>query len=224
MRATPLHHQANPDLLKVVPAVAKLVEAGCSSGALAAAYKRRFAGVHYVGIEVEPSYARLAAEHCDTVLVADLDGLARLPPPAVLRAPCWVFGDCLEHLVDPWAVLRWVHQLLPPAGVVCACIPNAQHWTLQSMLSIGALHYQQSGLLDRMHLRWFTRTTMVALFEDCGYRVRYLKPRLFPHPDQERVLPQIQALAVAAGGDPEQARADALPLQYVLVAERLGSS
>ncbi|MFM7647125.1 MAG: methyltransferase domain-containing protein [Cyanobium sp.] len=137
-----------------------------------------------------------------------------------MQADCWIFGDSLEHLRDPWQVLRRVHGLLPPGGSVCACIPNAQHWSVQARLCLGQFVYEESGLLDRTHLRWFTPSTMLSLFEDCGFRVLSSRPRIFPHPAEAGVLAQIRRFAAALGADPERAMRDARPLQLVIHATR----
>lgn len=221
MSQTPLHHQANLDLLRLIPPAESVVEAGCSSGALAAAYKLRHPHCRYTGIEIDPAYAEVARQHCDAVLVADLDALASLPVSRALSAECWVFGDCLEHLVDPWNVLRWVYRQQPEGGVICACIPNAQHWSLQAKLSCGAFHYEQAGLLDRTHLRFFTATTLPSLFEQAGYRIKLLAQRVVPPAPDPGLMGAIKLLAEAAGGDGDAACAAALPLQYLVVAERV---
>lgn len=218
---TPAHDQANPDLLAILPAVERLVEVGCSRGALARAYRQRHPSARWLGIEIDPGYAAVARKHCQEVLVGDVEQLLADPQRAEgLRADCWIFGDSLEHLRDPWQVLRRVHGLLPQGGSVCACLPNAQHWSVQARLCLGQFVYEPSGLLDRTHLRWFTPTTMVALFEDNGFRILSSQPRIFPHPAEAAVLEQIGAFAARLGGDPQRAMRDARPLQLVIRAER----
>ena len=220
---TPAHDRPNEDLLAVLPAVDRLVEVGCSTGALARAYRSRHPSAHWLGIEIEPTYAEAARQHCQTVLVGDVElMLEQEPPPESLRADCWIFGDSLEHLRDPWQVLRRVHALLPAGGSVCACIPNAQHWSLQARLCLGQWVYEESGLLDRTHLRWFTPTTMTALFQDCGFRILSSQPRIFPHPAEVMVLEQIRSFAARLGADPERAVRDARPLQLVFHAIKAG--
>ena len=66
---------------------------------------------------------------------------------------CWIFGDTLEHLKDPWSILKLIRANISKTGSVVACIPNAQHWSLQAKLSIGDFRYEISGLLDKTHLR-----------------------------------------------------------------------
>ena len=221
MNQTPAHSVANPDLLAILPGVSRVVEVGCSTGALARAYKERHPEAHYVGIDVDPAYVEEARSWCDAVLIGD--ALALFLDPAnepLLGADCYVFGDSLEHLVDPWRLLHRVHALMPPGGCVCACIPTAQHWSLQARIAIGDLRYEDSGLMDRTHLRWFSRQTMLALFQESGFRVEGIAPRIFPHPEAERVLEQIGTMVQTLGGNPDQAMRDAMPLQYVIRAVR----
>jgi hypothetical protein len=127
-----------------------------------------------------------------------------------------VFGDSLEHLRDPWAVLARVRGTLAPHASVIACIPNAQHWSVQARLNSGALRYEAEGLLDRTHLRWFTRITIIEMFLGAGYRIDAAFPRIFAHPSTERMIAAVRQMAAAMDVDPEMAATDALPLQYVL--------
>ena len=197
---TPAHDIPNPDLLAILQAVDRLVEVGCSRGALARAYRSRHPQAHWLGIEIDSSYAEEARHHCQEVLVADVEQLLADPQQAErLRADCWIFGDSLEHLRDPWRVLHRVHGLLSPGGTVCACIPNAQHWSLQARLCLGQFVYEESGLLDRTHLRWFTPTTMVALFEDNGFRILSNQPRIFPIRPSNRYLSRSGPSPVGCG-------------------------
>jgi len=219
MQQTPAHDRPNLDLLAVMPAAKRVVEVGCSRGALARAYKQRHPDSHYLGIEIDPAYAAEARNHCDEVRVANIEALISSGAFSDLpAAQCWVFGDTLEHLQDPWLVLRSLHGGLDPQGCVCACIPNMQHWSIQLRLNGGLIEYADSGLLDRTHLRWFSRLTMVQLFESSGYQIASLQPRIFPHPQLQRACALIGQLASQIGHDPEQAIRDAQPLQYVIKA------
>jgi len=122
----------------------------------------------------------------------------------------------LEHLRDPWRVLSQIAQVLPPGGSVVASVPNVQHWSLQARLAVGEFRYESSGLMDRTHLRWFTRVTLFELFGSAGLRIEAGVPRIFDEPGREPVLEAIRGMARALGRDPEGAVRDALPLQYVV--------
>ena len=215
-KQTPVHQFHNPDLLKLMPANAKrVVEIGCSSGALAREYRKLNPDVHYTGIEIDAGYAQLAREHCDRVLDMNIETASDDLLAGDLAADCWVFGDVLEHLYDPWQLLQRIREASAPGSCVVACIPNAQHWSVQARLSVGDFRYEDSGLFDRTHIRWFTLTTMLEMFNQASLTVEAGVPRVFEEPQRERFLPVIHAMAAAAGRDPEMAVQDALPLQYV---------
>ncbi|MFT0171853.1 class I SAM-dependent methyltransferase [Paraburkholderia mimosarum] len=192
-----------------------MVEVGCSSGALAREYKKLNPAAHYTGTEIVPAYAEMARAHCDRVLDVNIEKLPAEQFRTDFDADCWIFGDVLEHLYDPWALLKKIRGSMDRGGCVVACIPNAQHWSLQARVSIGDFRYQDSGLFDRTHIRWFTRVTMLELFRDAGFVVDAGKARIFNEPQREAFLPVIRAMATAAGGDANAAVEDAKPLQYV---------
>lgn len=213
----PVQHSYNPDLLKLMPVNAKrVIEVGCSSGALAHEYRKLNPQVHYTGIEIDPGCAQQAREHCDRVLDMNIETASADLLATDLSADCWVFGDVLEHLYDPWQLLNTIREASKPGTCVVACISNAQHWSVQARLSIGDFRYEDSGVFDRGRIRWFTLATMLEMFTQAGLAVESGVPRVFEEPQREHFLPAIRAMAAAAGKDPELAVQDALPLQYVI--------
>lgn len=217
LEQTPAHEGYNPDLLAMVPRpLSRVVEVGSSSGALAREYKRLCPACHYIGIEIEPRYAELSRRHCDEVVCADMESMEASTFESLFPADCWIFGDTLEHFKDPWSVLKRIRARMTDTGNIVACIPNAQHWSLQARLNCGMMHYEDSGLLDRTHLRWFTRRTIIQLFQSTGFRIVNAASRIFEEPTREKVLEPIRSMARATGANPEEAVADALPLQYVV--------
>lgn len=220
MKQTPAHQHHNPDLLEILPSVARVVEVGCSSGALAKAYKLRNPACEYIGVEIDADYASVASETCDKVLIGDIQALLQdSSHEEDLRGDCWIFGDTLEHTQDPWQILRLIRTRMPKRGHLCACIPNMQHWSIQLRLNQGLIHYEESGLLDRTHLRWFSRITILQLLQSTGFQINTLKPRIFNHPNAEKALKMIGSMAQQLGGSPEQAIRDAAPLQYIIHAQ-----
>lgn len=217
MDQTPAHENHNPDLLNLVPRNAKtIIEIGCSSGALARKYKKINSGCQYVGVERVAEYAKLAERYCDLVIELDIERASEKFFLDNLACDCWIFGDVLEHLVDPWLLLSRIRKIIPASGSVVACIPNAQHWSVQARLSCGDFRYENAGLLDRTHLRFFTKHTIMEMFNNAGFKIAEAGARIFNEPNRERVLPAIKSMATCIGADPERASNDALPLQYVI--------
>jgi SAM-dependent methyltransferase len=226
MQNTPVHDHVNHDLLGLVPpGVERVVEVGCSSGAMGAAFLASNPACEYIGIEVTPEYAEIASERCSEVVVADIERMEDRAFEILFPTDCWIFGDVLEHLYDPWKTLRRLRASLSDRGCVVACIPNAQHWTLQGKLNIGEFRYEDAGLLDRTHIRWFTRKTIIELFDSSGYQIEEMGGRVFDEgPGRAQVMPSIRALATVLGHDADVAEQDAMPLQYLVRARPRAAS
>jgi 2-polyprenyl-3-methyl-5-hydroxy-6-metoxy-1,4-benzoquinol methylase len=217
MKQTPLNNRYNPDVLDLMPKNAqRIVEVGCSSGALATAYLQRSPKCEYIGIELEPEYAEVARSVCAEVMVDDIEKMDERIFKSLFPANCWVFADVLEHLYDPWAVLRRLRGSMTATESVVACIPNAQHWSFQARLNSGLFKYEDDGLFDRTHIRWFTKTTIGELFQSSGFRIAEERGRIFDEDFREGVLVGIKALAEATGADVAQAVHNAKPLQWVV--------
>ena len=216
MKQTPAHAVVNHDLLAQMPANARrVVEVGCMHGALAQAYRAANPGVHYTGIDIDADYARVARQACDLALDGDIEHFAQPAFDALFPSDCWVFGDCLEHLRDPWRLLRRIRERIAADGCLVTCIPNAQHWSVQMRLATGLFRYEDSGLLDRTHVRWFTRVTMIELFQQAGWRIESGLSRRLPQAAPAALMDGIRKVAHAAGADAEQAAEDASVFQYL---------
>jgi len=218
MQNTPMHDRVNEDLLEFIPAgMERVVEVGCSSGAMGAAYLAANPGSEYIGLEIEPEYAERARERLSEVVVANIEQMDDHAFEILHPTDCWIFGDVLEHLYDPWKTLRRLRASISETGCVVACIPNAQHWTVQAKLNTGHFRYEDVGLLDRTHIRWFTRRTIVELFDSSGFQIEAMYGRVFEEgPARASTIPAIRALAQAVGEDPDAAEEDAMPLQYMV--------
>jgi 2-polyprenyl-3-methyl-5-hydroxy-6-metoxy-1,4-benzoquinol methylase len=217
MQQTPIHEYHNPDLLRLIPAQSKkMVEIGCSSGALAREFKTISPDCFWLGVEIDSTYAEMAKRYCDKSIVLDIETAPESFWEETKNSDCWIFGDTLEHLRDPWKILRLIRANISNAGSVVACIPNAQHWSLQARLNIGDFRYEEAGLLDKTHLRWFTRQTIIEMFDQTGFRIEAGAPRIFEDPNREVYLPIIEQMARASGADPQITVNDSLPWQYVV--------
>jgi 2-polyprenyl-3-methyl-5-hydroxy-6-metoxy-1,4-benzoquinol methylase len=220
VKQTAANEVANFDLLKLMPPnAARVVEAGCGVGALAREYRKANPGCDYIGIELEPELADLARRHCSRVLEADLEQMSDAELDAIGSCDCWVFADVLEHLVDPWRLLARLSGRLTHDGCVVACIPNMQHYSVVARLATGELYYQDNGLLDRTHLRWFTRTTVMKLFEDAGFRITMLGGRRFNEPNAATMSAAVCRLAAELGADAQQAARDVAAYQWLVKAQ-----
>jgi SAM-dependent methyltransferase len=112
-------------------------------------------------------------------VVADLEAA-----PPLLDGPfdAIVYGDVLEHLSDPRAALVALDRTLAPGGIVIVSVPNVAHLWVRLSLLAGRFDYADRGILDRTHLRFFTRRTLVAFLHSAGLTVAELRVTPVPLP------------------------------------------
>jgi len=79
-----------------------------------------------------------------------------------------VLGDVLEHVADPWTQLSRIRCLCRPDARVVISVPNVAHIFVRAQLMTGRFEYQDRGILDRTHLRFFTRRTAIDLVQEAG--------------------------------------------------------
>ncbi|HEY0828707.1 MAG TPA: bifunctional glycosyltransferase family 2 protein/class I SAM-dependent methyltransferase [Bacilli bacterium] len=146
----------------------RILEVGCACGATLLEIKNRYPQAELYGIELNPNAASVAALIAD---VTDQD-----IEKAELRYSRHffdyiIFADVLEHLNDPWSVLKNLLPYLKEDGKMLASIPNVMHYSLIHSLLSGYWTYTDSGLLDRTHLRFFTFHEIKNMFRDAGFQM-----------------------------------------------------
>lgn len=211
-RYAAMDRQPREDLPAKVPTGADAVlEVGCARGAMAAALRAR--GVkRLVGIEPDRQNAAAAAAEYDCVLATRLEDVREDFRDEFDAA---IFGDVLEHLEDPSCALEKVLPWLKSGGLVIASVPNVGHWSIVDDLVQGRFDYIPWSLLSGTHIRFFTRSSFVALFEELGYRVRGVDTvELGLSPEGAHRLGRQKSLPGAS--------ADLKVAEFLLVAERPG--
>ena len=128
---------------------------------------------------------------------------------------CIVYGDVLEHLVDPWTLLARHAEYLAADGTVLVCMPNVEHWSFALRLLNGSFDYEEQGLLDRTHLRWFTPRNMAAALVDAGLELADISPRPIAVDGAERFVQALAPGLRAIGVDPQEYLNRAGPLQFI---------
>ncbi|MCC6396859.1 MAG: class I SAM-dependent methyltransferase [Bacteroidetes bacterium] len=152
-----------------------VLEIGCGGGATGGVIKRDHPEVTYYGVEIDADAAGQARRVLDRVLRGDIESMS-LEDYAIPRSAfdLIILADVLEHLYDPWKVLRTLRDYLRPGGVVVASIPNAQNIRLVQSLVNGFWTYAQRGLLDATHIRFFTLVEIGRLFSGSGFMIDQL--------------------------------------------------
>lgn len=183
-----------PELAQYVPmATQRLLDVGCGGGDFARSLKRR--GVKEVyGVETELRACEIARQLLDGAICGSIETI-ELPWPDGFF-DCIVFGDVLEHLYDPTAVLRKVSRVLAEDGIILMSIPNVRFCDVLRMLGNGRWQYMDAGILDRTHVRFFTAHEMRRMVRHAGLEVLDMGALSFLH---DEMLPRNEDGSVPLG-------------------------
>lgn len=158
------------DILALIPpGTRRLLDVGCGTGATARAAKDRLEISETWGIEWNEDAARIARSRLDRVLGEDVEACAIPVPDGYFD--CIVCADVLEHTRDPWSVLSGLRRLLDPEGFLVVSLPNLRHMKPLYHILMNQFEYEESGILDRSHLRFFTLHTMRKMLTDSGFEI-----------------------------------------------------
>jgi len=157
-------------MLDFVPkGVTTVLEVGCGTGAFGALVKQE-RGCRYYGVELAEKAAMYARDRLDNVVVANIE--SQMLPFERRSFDCLVCNDVLEHLVDPWASLQKLMEFVRPGGYVVVFMPNVRiSEVVKDLVFRRRWEYQSEGVLDRMHLRFFTESSIRSLIEAAGLEV-----------------------------------------------------
>lgn len=146
-----------------------VLEAGCACGSNFIEIKNHVSDIKCTGIELNAHSAAIAKLFAD-VYAMDLEKLDR--PEWHDKFDIIVMGDILEHLKDPWQAVRNMFCLQSPGGEILISVPNIMHFSIFNQMFHGDWEYEDAGILDRTHLRFFTKKTAQRLLEQAGYQIR----------------------------------------------------
>jgi len=194
-------------MLKYIPGSARTtLEFGCAQGGFSALIREKL-GAETWAVELDAQAAAEASQRLDRVIHRDAaQALDEIPDRYF---DCIIFLDILEHMVDPYSLLRHVSRKLTGDGVIVASIPNARYYRNYIEFAIkGNWDYTEAGTLDKTHLRFFTYNSICKMFEQLGFDILTLEGI---NPTRNRKLRFVNLLFC-------NALADLKYLQFVVVA------
>jgi len=161
------------DIINFIPVSAnRILDVGCSIGTLGKQIKQRNNNAEIIGIELDEQMANAAKEKLDRVIVENVEKINLFDYFFPDYFDCIIFADILEHLKNPWNLLKNATTFLGNKGVVVASIPNVRHYTtIINLLFKGFWPYRERGIHDRTHLRFFTLKNIEELFQYANLKI-----------------------------------------------------
>lgn len=156
-------------LLRLVGEERNVFEVGPATGYMTQIMAER-QNCRVTGFEINAVAATAARPYLQRMIVGDLENPQDLAQVNG-QFDVILIADVLEHIAWPVEPLRTLHGCLGSSGRLIVSLPNVGHWSARRALLLGRWDLTDRGLMDRTHLRWYTRRTAVALLESTGYRV-----------------------------------------------------
>jgi len=211
-----------PEVAAHIPKFSRRVlDCGCGGGEFGRSLKER--GVdEVVGIEIVERAYEIAKDNLDQAFHGSIEDMEL--PFDDRYFDCVVFADVLEHLVEPADALRKVSRCLTEDGLVVISIPNIRFFQQVQMHAEGRWKYEDAGIMDRTHLRFFCKTDLEELIEASGLEIVKLEPLSSWPPDRlprdENGCLKLGKLTLGPLDDDEYK--ELLVYQYMVIAGRPG--
>jgi 2-polyprenyl-3-methyl-5-hydroxy-6-metoxy-1,4-benzoquinol methylase len=151
------------------PTSGHVLDIGCGNGANAGILKAQGATVD--GITISPTELEEAKVYCDRVALYDLEN--GLPEEFSNRHAydLVICSHVLEHLRYPEKLLGAVRHIIKPNGYLLIALPNIMFYKTRLKLAFGNFDYEENGLMDQTHYRWFTYRSAQKLLVNAGYKI-----------------------------------------------------
>lgn len=164
---------SHTQIVELVGTHKRVLDVGCATGYVASGLAARNCKVW--GVDIDAEAAEQARPLLEELVIADLETEPLTDHFDKGSFDAVVFGDVLEHLVDPVRALRDAVSLLAEGGRIVVSIPNVTHGSLRLALLRGQWTYTQVGLLDETHVRFFDRAGVAKLFASAGLTIEHLR-------------------------------------------------
>jgi len=174
----PLYYfNVREDLIRLIPPqTRRILEVGCAGG-MTGKTLRTMGVEEIVGIEINEEVAQSGRCFYNQLIIGDIEKVNL--PFENEHFDCILYGDVLEHLVDPWRLLKEHHRFLKKGGSIICSIPNIRHYRIiKKLVFKGKWEYTGDGILDRAHLRFFTLDSIRTMLNEAGFEIRELVKRL----------------------------------------------
>ncbi len=169
-------------LLDLVGKNKRVLELGCSTGYMSKLLSEKYSA-SVTGVEIDPNAAKLAKKYCNNVIVGNLDDPKTIQKiKNIGKFDVILMADIIEHLANPFYLLKELRNSLDVNGYVIIFLPNVAYYSIRLMLLRGNFKYENHGILDKTHLRFYTFYTAKELVESAGYKINMCKGYGFGFP------------------------------------------
>lgn len=156
-------------IIDLIKCDTEILEFGCSTGYMTKELAKKRCNV--IGVEFNKLAAEKAQNYCKKIIIGNIEALDYKNELKNSKFDYIIFADILEHLKNPKSVLIKVKQFLKKGGKLIISVPNIAHSSIRLELLTGDFEYEELGILDETHLKYFTKKSIIRLLDSCGYYI-----------------------------------------------------
>ena len=205
--------EARLDLLQLLPRSQniKLLEIGAGTGETLLAAKKLGIAIECVGVELmKIDNSNQRNPDIDRFVFGDIQTLHLDFEENYFDVI--VCADVIEHLINPWLTIEKLSKFLKKDGLFVSSIPNFRNFrVLRSIVFQGNFEYQEAGILDKTHLRFFCKKNIINLFKDSGYGIETIRTNMGGYGFKHKLLNDLTLKLLQ----------DFFVFQYLIVAKKL---
>lgn len=164
------------DLVISTGSLKRILDVGCGYGYTGELLKSNGA-IKVDGIELESDACEEAKRRLDQIYQGSAENGDLIS--SLGSYDCIICADVLEHLNDPWITLTLLRNHIHKNGRLVCSIPNIRYFkVISNLLLFGEWNYQEAGILDKTHLRFFTRKSIELMFKQAGYEITIIRQKI----------------------------------------------
>jgi 2-polyprenyl-3-methyl-5-hydroxy-6-metoxy-1,4-benzoquinol methylase len=154
----------------------RILDIGCASGYVGAELIKR--GAYVIGTDISEQAIQIAQKRISEAYVVEVGDI--LPAGMAADFDIVIMSEILEHIFEPEPMLKKVHTALKPTGSLIITTPNFLTWTNRFKFLFGRFKYQEQGMFDFGHIRWFTYSYLLEVLQASGFNIVEEKNIIFP--------------------------------------------
>ena len=160
----PFKYSSHEKIISLTPRNTKVLDVGCASGYIAFRLKKK--GCYVVGTDIDKKYLEEAKKYCDEVFLLDIS-----KDKIKGKFDVIILGDIIEHIANSGGVLEKLRNNLNENGRIIVSVPNIVNIYPRIKILFGRFDYEEKGIFDKTHLRFFTIKTLKRLIKNKKYQI-----------------------------------------------------
>lgn len=149
-----------------------VLDLGCATGYFGKQLKEKNCRVW--GVEIDQNAAKIALKYLEKVYTEDIKNISKME----LKKSFFdyiLLLDVIEHISDSEQIIKDLKKYLTKNGKIIISTPNIAHISIRQSLLFGKFEYTETGIMDRTHVHFFTKSSLIDLINKLNYKIEKIE-------------------------------------------------